>query len=309
MECTIVGRFLYSARKAKGISQEDLSYGVCNRTTLSRIENGSILPGLKQIEVFFTRLGYRVPDNIVALTKADKKRCDLENTLNLLSDLRDPRREDLLREYKNCHPSWGKLENQFYLLQKGAFVSQYDERLLESIGIFEEALRLTIPDFSVEEEIPNHLLSIKEIALINAIAHSEYYLFEFDKKYVRLKTRAISRMRFLKQYFEQHFDDFESWSLYSLILFNLTNWVGLDGGIIEAKYLSERALQVEKSSLTYFILHLYNYGYTLASQKKYSEAKRVLRHYLHLYPLIDSHNDIEKDVIDLNQKFGFDFAL
>ena len=309
MECTVAGRLLYAARKESHVTQKELCYGYCNQSTLARIESGATMPSLSQMEFFFTRLGRSVPDNIVPITKAEKKRLDLEIKLSLISDSRDNNRFYLIQEYKNCHPSWGKLEEQFYLLQYGIYISQFDERLQESLEIFEKAFRITMPDFSVNQEIPSHLFSIHEIIIMNSIAHSEYYLYDLQKKDENLKLRAIQRAAFLKKYFEEHFKDYKLWNMYSAILFNLANWIGLDGDEEQSLQYSETALEIEKTSLYYFAQHLYNCGYSLAALEQKSKAARILKHSLTLYKLIDKYNDIEKLKNEIKTKFDIDLQI
>ena len=308
MISTVVGRLLYTARKEKHVTQEEVCHGVCNRTTVARIESGIIMPSLKQMEVFFTRLGEPIPNNIVPVTKADKIRFNLEEKMLCMFDSRDLKRLEILNEYKNCHHTWGKLEEQFFLLQQGTYVSQFDECLQESIEIFEKALKLTNPDFSVIKEIPDCLFSIKELNLINSIAHSEYYLYDLHKKDIDSKNRAINRMQFLKSYFEKHFKNYESWGMYSVIIFNLTNWVGLDGKIEEALDLSEKALRY-RTSFHYFTRHLYNYGYSLAALGNLKKAERFLIYALTLNKLFDNHNDVEKLLEDIKESFKLELSL
>lgn len=305
---TIAGIFISSLRKKNHITQKQLCYGVCNQSTLARIENGEIMPNIKQIEAFFTRLGYSVPNNIVPISKAERERNNFEEQLSLISHNKDGNRMKLLKKYKECHNTWNKFYEQFYLMQNGIYEGQLDVGLKNSIKIFEKALKLTVSDLSVEDVIPKSLFSITEICLINDIAHAEYYLYDIEKKDIELKNRAINRMRFLKKYFETHYKNYENWSMYSIILFNLTNWTGLDGNFEEAENLSQTGMKIERISVTYLILHLYNYGYSLASLGKKQEAESYFNRFLKIYPLIDFYNDIDETIDELNKKFGFNFS-
>ncbi|MCR4736285.1 MAG: helix-turn-helix domain-containing protein [Treponema sp.] len=305
MENTIAGRLLYEARKEKNISQKKLCYGICNQSTLTRIENGSIMPNLKQIEFFFTRLGKTVPDNIVPITKAERIRKNIEDEL-LRINSRNKKRLDLLEEYKKCHTSWNKLYEQFYLLQNGIYTSQFDDKLREALFIFEKAIKITIPEFSIESEIPNVYYSLNELIILNNIAHSEYYLYGIEKQDSILKDNAISRMNFIKEYFEKNFNDYEEWNMYSVVLFNLTNWLGLDGKIEEALKLSEHGVNISKTSLKYFSLHLYNNGYSYASLGQTEIGKRKLSHSLQLTELDDPFNEVIAIKADIKQQFNID---
>ena len=52
-----VGELIRDARERQKYSQEELSYGICTTSTLSRIENGLQVPGRKILEGLMQRLG------------------------------------------------------------------------------------------------------------------------------------------------------------------------------------------------------------------------------------------------------------
>ena len=52
-----VGDYIRENRKKAGISQEELAYGVCEASTLSRIESGSQMPSRRTYEALMQKLG------------------------------------------------------------------------------------------------------------------------------------------------------------------------------------------------------------------------------------------------------------
>ena len=52
-----VGSLIREARERQKYSQEELCYGICTPSTLSRIENGVQAPGKKILESLMQRLG------------------------------------------------------------------------------------------------------------------------------------------------------------------------------------------------------------------------------------------------------------
>ncbi len=53
----MIGEYIRTQREAKGINQDDLCRGICNRSTLSRIERGRQEPSYYTLKVLLQRLG------------------------------------------------------------------------------------------------------------------------------------------------------------------------------------------------------------------------------------------------------------
>ena len=79
METYRIGEIIREQRNRRNISQEELCFGICAVTTLSRIENGNQKPSLKVEEALLERLGHST-DNLIeilnnlALVYASEKR-------------------------------------------------------------------------------------------------------------------------------------------------------------------------------------------------------------------------------------------
>lgn len=57
MPCYLVDKIIRETRIGKGITQEELSFGICSVSTLSKIENGTRTPYLRTLEALMQRLG------------------------------------------------------------------------------------------------------------------------------------------------------------------------------------------------------------------------------------------------------------
>ena len=53
----MIGEYIRTQREAKEINQDDLCRGICNRSTLSRIERGRQEPSYYTLKVLLQRLG------------------------------------------------------------------------------------------------------------------------------------------------------------------------------------------------------------------------------------------------------------
>ena len=122
------------------------------------------------------------------------------------------------------------------------------------------------------------LLSYIERNLVNFMAHSEYYMFETDPNRTELKESAFAKEYMLKKYHEDFIEGFERIQLYTAILFNLTNWSGLDGDNEKALMHIEASLKTCKicNSLQYFCTQIYNKSFAYISMGKADEGLKFL---------------------------------
>ena len=225
---SLVGRVLYDTRKELGFSQDEVCYGLCSKSFFSRIEKGETEPDYLLVEALFTRMGVDAPKGLVPLTVEHFRRIKIQDELSTIVDSRSERRLELVKEYEKGSPL-NKIEKQIYALNKGWYLSQFDGKKEEVIKIYEKALKLTLSDFNVESnEMPEGLLSRYEIALINNIAHAEYQIYLNDKQDIFNRESAMKRILFLEDYFKKRIKNYERQTMYSIILFNLTNWFGLE---------------------------------------------------------------------------------
>ena len=73
-----IGELIRDARERQKYSQEELSYGICAVSTLSRIENGLQVPGKKILEGLLQRLGAVDRIYYVYLNQEERERYQLE---------------------------------------------------------------------------------------------------------------------------------------------------------------------------------------------------------------------------------------
>lgn len=303
----IIGRLLGDLRRKKQVKMDDLCKGICSKALLSRIENGEVAPDVFLTEALFTRLGVDAPLELVPVTKEQSKRMRITKQIDLIANGKDERRVELIEEYKKGKPL-NKFEKQYCALVEGWNLGTSTEKLKISLKMYEEALKITIPDFSVKnDEMPKQLLSNLERALINNIANSEYYMYDFNKNDESSHKRALLRINFLKNYYENFVEDYENTRMYSIILFNLTNWTGLDGDFEKSLQLAQKGFSIEKKSLNYYALHLFNMGFSLAEFKEFDKAKIYIKKSLGILKLIQPRDAYNYVISELKQRFGFDF--
>ena len=73
MQNIYIGEFIRQRRKELNLSQEDLAYGICEVSTLSRIENGRCTPSRSKINALLQRLGLPEERYYAIVSKNEKE--------------------------------------------------------------------------------------------------------------------------------------------------------------------------------------------------------------------------------------------
>lgn len=160
------GEFIANLRREKNISQEQLCDGLCAISMLSRFERGEREPEKLMQNRFLTRLG-AVPENYENFLYY-KDYCRWEKRQGILHNILEediPEAKRLLEEYRKEYKMKDALEQQFYLAML-AQIRRYEGCDKEELaGMFEEALRLTVPEID-KRSFRNRVLSLEELNLL-----------------------------------------------------------------------------------------------------------------------------------------------
>ena len=184
MNAYFIGEILKEYRTRFGISQEELSFGLCAFSTLSRIEKGTQIPGRKLAEALFSKMGMKTPSSTTPMSRFDFKRENLEHKI---IDLIANGNFDIfatLEEYKSCGKTLDPLEKQFYIFYRAIAQDALNHDAQKALKEYLEAINLSIKNFNLNDVQKN------KISHKNRAYDSEQYLARciFPKK----KDSAIS---------------------------------------------------------------------------------------------------------------------
>ena len=303
MEIYIIGKLIGEFRKRKKISQEELSFGICAVSTLSRIESGKQIPNRKTAEALLSKLGESVPGNFLVMSGSEVARLNLESKMTGMIAHGDYEIVELLREYESVG-DMPVLEKQTYLFFKTIYDKRHGAESGNVLDAFCEALRLTIPDFRLETAAYPSLLTITELMLLNNISLVEYSM--------ERKNEAIAIMEFLKSYFETKSVLSEDMSRnYPVILFNLSNWKGLAGFYEEAMELSELGIKVcaEFGKLAYYPYFIFNKGWCLCKLGKIPEGKWHLHNAFVSFAYLEKKDEMDDLLPQVNSDFNLNLSI
>ena len=161
-----LGKLIQELRLEQHVSQQVLCQGLCSKSKLSKIENGTLQPNIALAEALLQRLG--VSERIFTFWGNEKEAKLYELKFKLIHHqiMKKDKIQEYLHEMAQLLDKTDTLYYQNYLSFKALQSSSSQER----ISILTKTLHLTLPNFDIHQ-IHNYRLSWEELSLLNNIAH------------------------------------------------------------------------------------------------------------------------------------------
>lgn len=258
MKEIFIGEEIRRCREKLKISQGELAFGICDVTTLSRLENGQQTPSRKIVKNLLARLG-EPDDRFYAYVTG--KEAQIETYVNDITSLtikyentvgddKDIAKEKIITELENFEKLISKEDNisKQFIERTKVIISRndVDYSTKEKITLLENAIKLTYPKYDIAK-IENGLFSYDEVMLINQLAN-EYCE---DKQY----GVAIDILKQLLKNIEDRFKKISSgWNRKSLVQYNLARCLLISENIEESSKYAEEGKDVCIEHNTYNLL-------------------------------------------------------
>lgn len=269
----MIGDMIYEKRISRGYSQEELSFGICSTSSLSRIENNIQVPGKKLFDALMQRLGVSESIYSAFVSKEEMELVLLKQKLVWkLENLDFTDIDPLVKEMGTRIHEWNHLDKQYLLLVKASILKHNHGEADKVLHLLLDAIHVTMPGFSAEEDIKKRLLTFDEITILNSIA------LEYDE--LGERKRTLKLLFELKEYLENHrIDGEEMAQKYPLILYNLTRRLGENGRYGEVQELCEKGIEfcISHSKLNVLPYLITNQACASAELKQMDMAKRLFR--------------------------------
>lgn len=219
MKAYNIGLFIKKKREEQHIRQEDLCRGICDKSTLSRIERGKQEPSSGILGVLLQRLGINEDQLAVLLGPKDFEISDLQKEIVALNSQKEyEKAAEKIRRLEQLVEPTDKITQQFILRSKALI--HFPEDYPASRDLLLQALSLTLPDFDFDH-ISNYLLGIEEIKILNQLANS--YSEAGDRRF------AIHIYRQLFEDSRKHLLNSEAKvSLFTMLSYNYSRLLGLE---------------------------------------------------------------------------------
>lgn len=170
-----LGKIIVRLRKEQGISQEQLSKGLCSLVALSRIERGIKRPEKLLFDGLISRLGKDSRKWQLIVEEQEKYLFYKRTYMDYLVKAKQWKRlEDTLQEYKKMKKTNENLHNQymcFVMTISYKERNQYDAVICECI----KGLKETKVVIQIENPILDEIYSYMELSLLCLIGEALYY--------------------------------------------------------------------------------------------------------------------------------------
>lgn len=293
---------LQEYRKRKHISQEKLCEGICSLSAYSRIERGEQIPERKTLEAIISRIGLPILFCNIPTTDTEKKRADIQMMISRKIACNDFEIMDLLQKFKSSGPELKSLEKQYYLRMKALYGKYHNTDPEEVLNMYIDALRITVPEYTVGMNLRGMLLSEDEILILNNISRQ---LYDSGKK-----DDAIAVMEYLYEYIKSEYPSEACKAADTpVIVYNLIGWKELKEEYKDALRLAEEGIQICKkyNNLVYFSYFTFNKGYSLAGLGRKEEGRKQILFSFSLFKQMNDNQSLKECQKIVNEKFGFSF--
>jgi len=266
-----IGDIIRSNRIEQKISQEELAFGICAVSSLSRIENGQQEPSRTKYEQLMERMGLSPFLFPSFRSEQEIEVYRLKHEINQLF---------ISNNFKRAEEESVKLKSLSTKEQANIIFIEYIDALLFRwnggspeivLDAMIEVANKTIKDIN-PDKILNLALSLMDLSILNNLAISYYD--------ANLHEKGINLLYSIKDYIEQKIVDYKGISpMYTAVLHGLSNWIGLSGDHNEVIKLCDLGIQrcIEYGAYFSFAGLLYNKGYALTMLGERTEARKYIQ--------------------------------
>lgn len=296
MKAYNIGLFIKKKREEQHIRQEDLCRGICDKSTLSRIERGKQEPSSGILGVLLQRLGINEDQLAVLLGPKDFEISDLQKEIIGLNSQKEyEKAAEKIRRLEQLVEPTDKITQQFILRSKA--LVYFPEDYPPSRELLLQALSLTLPDFDFDH-ISDYLLGIEEIKILNQLANS--YSEAGDRRF------AIHIYHQLFQDSHKRLLNIESMvSLFTMLAYNYSRLLGLERRYEECIEIATlgQDICIRHNRCQYLGGLLLNIAYSLHELNRDEESKSKFIDAYYAYHLMKNES-ICQLILDYVQKIG-----
>lgn len=295
-----IGDMIFETRMARGYSQEELAFGICSTSSLSRIENNTQVPSKRIFDALMQRLGVSESIYSAFISKEEMELYRLKQKMVWkLENLDFSDMDILIYDMENRLNEWNFLDKQYLLFVKASILHHNKGADDDVLQMLLEAIHITMPGFSENGNIKSRLLTFDEITILNSIA------LQYDA--MGKKEKALKILLDLKNYMEEHeIDEEEKAKKYPMIIYNITTRMGKMGLHQEVYRLCDDAISlcVKCNKLIALPYLLTNKAFAAAEIDKHDESKILFMQAITLYLVCNKEMHAEHLKKELWDRYG-----
>lgn len=306
MKELFIGEVIKRKRKELGLTQEELCEGICEPSTISRIESGKQVPAKNKLDALLQRLDLPGDRYYALLSKNELEISNLQSQI-ISCNVSKNKRDGLqyLEKLEEIVSEDDHLIRQFILRSKVAlgYLDGEDIRPYtfdEKEKMLFEALYLTVPKFDIEE-IDKNYYTVEEIKIINQIA--------LNYSDAGQNKKAIDVYNQLLKYIEKHLMNLkESNGLVILISYNCSRSLYLEKRYEESIAAANLGLEVSIEERCTSCLGglLSVLGHAFHAEGRLEESKKYFYQSFYIYSVLHDDINIELGKKNLKEFFNID---
>lgn len=227
------GERIRSSRLRYGMTQEELAYGVCSTSTLSKIEHGIQCPNMQMYEALLHKLGETLNYNEITTSKNEIQNLkiykqfvycilqdDMEKANNLIHTF-----EVMLWQNRSSN-------EQLFLYMLCVWKSKNEKDPFLVAEQLEAALRLSMPTYTGSLPDISRRITFHEINILNVLAI----------QYLKMgkTTTTLTYLKWMKEYFEKYdVAENQKARIYPMILCNYADILTANGFFEQSLKIAE----------------------------------------------------------------------
>lgn len=303
----MIGEYIRTQREAKEINQDDLCRGICNRSTLSRIERGRQEPSYYTLKVLLQRLG--IPEERFQILMGPQEFEIEELQQEIVAD-------NVKHDFSSALKKIERLESLFQAEQQPV-LQQFVLRVRALAGYEKDGQHFDY-DYSTQREMLTHALELT-CAGINLKNMGRFLLGEDEAKIINQiaityseegnRGQAIEIYRQLIRYVQRNFAGCEvERVLLPLTAYNYSRLLGL-----ERRY--EEAIEVAKLGRQCCVRYnrcrmlgglLLNIAYCLHEMGEDAKSRELLTQSYYVYKIMEEHRSCKVVQNYAKETFGME---
>lgn len=299
-----LGIIIRQRRDMLGLSQQQLCQGICDRSTLSRIERGDQLPSYYTLHALLQRLGMQEKDIRFFLSQPDFETAQPQKEIVALNTRKQwLQAQQKIRQLQALPTAADPLTRQFILRAKALAGYEQDGKAVpypyeEQRQMLLEALQISCPGID-PEHLQGHLLGEEEGKLLNQIAITYSESGE--------RRRAIEIYRQLMDYIQTHQVSTDTGAvLLPLVAYNYSRLLGRERRYEECIEVAEIGRQCcvmyNKCKMLGGLLH--NIAYSLHELGEDDKSKEILTQAYYVHKAMERNSSCEAVKKYAEETFG-----
>ncbi len=280
-----IGQYIKLKREQLGITQAALCEGLCTQATLSRIETGEQIPQGDTMLSLLQRLGesYLSIDSLMSQSDLEKIKAtrEIRRLCNQGRYKEAQKLLDAISGYKGMSKQdiqFCDMMNTMILCAEGLITKE------TALQNDEKTLRMTCKSYRIDN-LPK-IMTFNEISLLNKIACCYDDLGQSDK--------AITILYHIISFHKSGIvDEQESLRTLPMVLYNLSNILGMSGNYDECLSICNEGIELETKTKSYYFLpsYMYNKGWALTKRGRAEDREEAKKLLLDAYDLSRIIND------------------